>query len=353
MHRILAINLGSTSTKLAYYEDRECVYNTNIKHDIADLQKFSTIWEQYDYRYEAILREMRKIGIRVQDLSAVVTRGGHTIPIEGGVYRINEPMLAMSASEKYGNHATDLGLKLAYRMSKEGPVPLTVDPPTTDEFEPFARYTGLPEIKRRSSFHALNHRAVAKQYAKDIGRPYKELNLIGAHMGGGITVVVHRKGRMVDANNGILGDGPFSSNRVGTLPVGALMDMCYSGEYTRQELRRKLNGNGGLTAFLGEPDVLTVEKRIENGDQEAEEVLGAMCYQTAKEIASLAAVLKGKVDAIYFTGGVAYSERVTGWIRERVEFLAPVVIYPGEYEMRSLALSSLDALCGTEPIKEL
>lgn len=353
MHKILAINLGSTSTKLAYYEDTECVYTTNIKHDIADLKGFATIWAQYNYRYEAIMQEVQKIGVKAEELSAVVTRGGHTIPIEGGVYRVNESMLQMSASEKYGNHASDLGLMVVSEMAKFGPLPLTVDPPTTDEFEPFARYTGLPELQRRSAFHALNHRAVAKQYAKDIGKSYKDLNLIGAHMGGGITVAAHKKGRLVDANNGILGDGPFSSNRVGTLPVGALIDMCYSGDYTRQELRRRLNGNGGLMALLGETDVLTVEGMIDGGDKHAEEVLGAMCYQTAKEIASLAAVLKGDVDAIYFTGGVAYSKRVTDWIRGRVEFIAPIVIYPGEYEMRSLALTALDAICGNEPIKEL
>lgn len=354
MYKIVAINLGSTSTKLAYYEDEECIFKSNIEHKTEDLKNFSSIWEQYQFRYDDIMSVMKQREIKPSDLAAVVTRGGHTVPLTGGTYRVNKTMLDMSFSEKYGNHACDLGLKIAAALSeKYGPLPLTVDPPTTDEFEPLARYSGLTEFKRRSSFHALNHRAVAKQYARDVHIPYSVLNLIGVHMGGGITVACHKLGRLTDATNGLVGDGPFSTNRTGTIPAGSLMDLCFSGQYTHSELRKKLNGHGGLMAYLGESDVRKVEDRIRDGDTYAAEVLEAMCYQIGKEIAAMSSVLYGKVDAIYFTGGIAHSAKVTGWIKERVEHLAPIVIYPGEYEMQALALGAYDSLCGTESLKEL
>ena len=242
MYKIFAVNLGSTSTKAAYYEDDNCIFSLNIIHSSEEIKKFSSIWDQYQYRYDAILEVMTQHGINPKDLDAVVTRGGHTIPIVGGTYRINEKMLEMSASEKYGNHPTDLGLKIAYSFSLYGSLPMTVDPPTTDEFEPLARYSGVPEILRKSSFHALNHRAVARQYAKDIGRKYEELKLIGVHMGGGITATVHKYGKMVDANNGLLGDGPFSTNRAGTIPSGALIDMCSQVNILRRKSDRNLTG---------------------------------------------------------------------------------------------------------------
>lgn len=353
LFKILAINLGSTSTKFAYYENDQCVYKTTIEHKAEYVRQHPTIWDQYQFRMDDILAVLRQQDIKPSDLAAVVTRGGHTQPLVGGVYRINECMLEQSASGKWGTHACDLGLKIATGLSAQGPVPLTVDPPTTDEFEPFARYAGLKEISRRSSFHALNHRAVAKQYAKDAGKNYAELNLIGVHMGGGITLCCHKQGKMVDATNGLVGDGPFSTNRTGTIPAGSLLDMCFSGEYTRETLRRKLNGGGGLASYLGESDVKTIESRIGNGDAYAAEALEAMCYQVGKEVAAMSSVLKGRVDAIYLTGGVAHSKRVTGWIAERTAYLAPVVLYPGEYEMQSLALGAYDVLRGAEHVKEL
>ncbi|MDO4548876.1 MAG: butyrate kinase [Clostridia bacterium] len=353
-YEIVAINLGSTSTKVSYYRDETCVFSETIPHKAEQIRSFSSIWDQYDFRLEAIKRLLDQKEVDIKRLGAVVTRGGHTIPLEGGTYRINQAMLDMSRSEKYGNHATDLGLLIACALAGEGGgLPLTVDPPTTDEFEPLARYSGLMGISRRSSFHALNHRAVARQYARDTDRDYEKLNLIGIHMGGGITVVAHKRGRMVDANNGILGDGPFSTNRTGTLPTGPVIDMCFSGEYTREQIRRRLNGNGGLMSYLGEMDIRTIEKRIDEGDEKAREALEAMCYQTAKETAAMGAVLSGDVDAIYMTGGVANSARVTGLIRERVSFIAPVVIYPGEFEMQSLALNACEALKDPSRIKQL
>lgn len=351
--KIVAINLGSTSTKVAYYFNDTCEWKENIVHPAEELKGFATIWDQYDYRMEVITRFLKERGLQIEELDAVVSRGGHTRPIVGGVYRINEVMLADSASEKYGNHATDLGLRLAYGLSKQGPQAFTVDPPTTDEFEPLARYSGLPELPRRSSFHILNHRAVGKQYAADAGRNYADLNLVVAHMGGGITVAAHKLGKLVDANNGIDGDGPFSTNRCCSVPVGALVKMCFSGEYTHEQIRKKLNDNGGMMAYLGENDVKTVSERAAAGDETCAEVLDAMCYQTSKEIAACAAVLCGKVDAILLTGGIAYNQRIVSYIREHVEFIAPVMAYPGEYEMQSLGLNALAALRGEEEIKEM
>lgn len=352
-YKIVAINLGSTSTKIAYYLNDICQWKENVIHPAEEIKQFATIWDQYDYRMESITRFLDQRSIKIAELDAIVSRGGHTRPIIGGVYRINEAMLADSGSEKYGNHATDLGIKLAYGLSQQGPLAFTVDPPTTDEFEPLARYSGLPELPRRSSFHILNHRAVGKQYAKDIGKKYETLNLVVAHMGGGITVAAHKKGKLVDANNGIDGDGPFSTNRCCSVPVGALVKMCFSGEYTHEQIKKKLNGNGGMMAYLGENDVKTVSDRAVAGDPKCREVLDAMCYQTSKEIAACAAVLCGKVDAILLTGGIVNDQTIVAYIRDHVEFIAPVVAYPGEYEMQSLGLNALAALKGEEEIKEM
>lgn len=353
VYRILAINLGSTSTKIAYYENDGCRLSDNVVHSAEELRKFPTIWDQYDFRLQVVTDWLKSRGIAVEDLDAVVSRGGHTEPLTGGTYRINRKMLDESATGIYGRHATDIGIRVAATLARSGPVPLTVDPPVTDEFEPLARYSGLPEMPRRSSFHVLNQRSVGRQYASDTGRRYEELNLVVAHMGGGITVAAHKKGRLVDANNGIEGDGPFSTNRSGTLPVGALADMCFSGKYTREEVKRKLNGAGGLMAYLGENDVRTVADRADAGDAKCAEALDAMAYQTSKEIAACAAVLCGKVDAILLTGGVARCQRITSFITEHVSFIAPVVLYPGEYEMQALALNAYAALAGKQPIQEL
>ena len=352
-YKIVAINLGSTSTKFAYYIDEKCIAKENIPHPADDLKGFETLWEQEEYRRKAIEDCMTRHNIRVEELDAIVTRGGHTRPLVGGVYKVNDVMLQESGSMKFGTHVTDIGLRIVSELSARGPMALTVDPPTTDEFEPLARYSGLPEMPRRSSFHALNQRACGKQYAKDKGVEYKSLNLIVVHMGGGITVAAHRQGRMIDANNGLMGDGPFSTNRTGTLPVGDLVNACYSGEYTKQQMLKKINGMGGMMAYLGENDALTVENRADAGDKECDAVLSAMCYQVGREIGSCAAVLHGKVDAILITGGMANSKRLTDDIGEMVSFIAPVVVYPGEYEMQSLALTSLAMLRGQEELKEL
>lgn len=351
--KIVAINLGSTSTKVAYYLNETCVFKENIEHLVNEIKEFPNIWAQFEYRKQAIINFLKEKGIYLKDIDAVVTRGGHTEPIVGGTYRITQKMLDQSASEKYGNHATDLGLKLANDFSKSGPQAFTVDPPVTDEYEPLARYSGMPELERRSSFHVLNHRAVGMQYAKDQGLSYESLNLVVVHMGGGISVAIHKHGKLVDGNNAIDGDGAFSTNRCGTLPVGALVNMCYSGQYTLAEMKKKLNGNGGLVAYVGDSDVRTISERADAGDEKCAEALEAMCYQIAKEVGADATVVNGKVDAILLTGGIAHSDKIVKMIRDRVEFIAPVTAYPGEYEMQSLALNTLAVLRGEIEAREL
>lgn len=351
--KIIAINLGSTSTKIAYYEDNNCVWKENLSHPASEIKQYPTIWDQYDYRMEAITQFIEDRGIKIAGMDAVVSRGGHTEPIVGGVYRITPKMLEQSASGRYSNHACDLGLKIAYAFSAEGPQAFTVDTPTTDEFEPLARYSGLPQLPRRSSFHILNHRAVGMQYAKDAGKDYENINLVVVHMGGGISVAVHKNGKLVDANNALEGDGPFSTNRSGTVPVGALVDLCFSGEYTHQEVKKLINGNAGMMAYLGENDVKAVSEKAVAGDQECAEVIDAMSYQISKEIAACAAVVCGAVDAILLTGGIAYDQGITDYIKQHVEFIAPIKLYPGEYEMQSLGLNTLAALKGEKEIKEL
>lgn len=351
MKKIIVINLGSTSTKIAYFEDDKCVVKKTYDHDASEVRQFATIWEQKEYRNCIIESFMEEVGVKKEELAAFVTRGGHTEPVIGGVYRINQKMLEQSASEKYGNHISDLGLQLANEYSKYGAMPLTVDTPCTDEFEPLARYSGLKELPRVSRFHALNQKAAARKYAASIGKEYEDLNLIVCHMGGGSSVAAHKHGLMVDGPNGLDGDGPFSSNRSCGLPVGALIDMCYSGQYTRKEMRRKINGLGGLMSYIGETDV---RKIVENFDKEGyKEALDAMCYQTAKEIGAMATVLKGNVDAIIFTGGIAYSEYVMDNIKEYISYIAPIILEPGEFEMESLGTNAYLALIGKREIKEI
>lgn len=348
MYKIFVMNLGSTSTKVAYYEDGRCLWKENLEHPLEETRQFAEVLDQFDYRRNKITAYLKEKGVDYTQLDAVVSRGGHTRPIEGGTYEINKVMLDDVKSGQFGRHATDCGVLVAYSLASEiGALPLVVDPSVTDEFEPLARYTGLPEMQRRSSFHALNHRACAKQFAKDKGLEYEKLNLIVAHMGGGVTVSAHKQGRMIDANNGIMGDGPFSSNRTGTLPVGDLVDMCFSGEYTRQQVRKKLNGNGGMIAYVGESDMRTVENEALAGNRKYKECYDAMLYQVCKEIGSLGPVLFGKVDAILLTGGVIFSEYVQAFITERTCFIAPVHPYPGEFEMQALAAGAYGVLNGS------
>ncbi len=352
-YKILAINIGSTSTKLAYYENRECKIKTSLDHPVQELSAFDDLMEQDGYRRDAIVAFLKDQGINLSELDAISCRGGHTRPLEGGVYRINETMLEQQASGLYGRHASDVGTKIAYKMAKANNLlAVVVDPPVTDEFIAVARLSGHPELPRQSRFQALSHRATGKRYARDNGKKYEELNLVIAHIGGGITVAAHRQGKMIDATNGIDGDGPFSTNRTGGLPVGALIDLCFSGRYNYKDVKKMINGEGGLTAYLNENDVRTVEEKAATDDYFAL-CLEGMIYQTCKEIGAMTTVLEGKIDAIVITGGIAHSKKIVARIKDRVGFIAPITLYPGENEMDALALGALEAIRGNEPIKSL
>ena len=352
--KILAINIGSTSTKLAYFEDQNCIIKDSVTYNSDQLSGFATFWDQENLRAEGVETFIQENNIDLDELDAIAAWGGHTEPVEDGVYRINEDLLRQSRSEKYGNHPGDLAPRLAYRLANksEKAVALSIDPPTIDEFSPLARYTGLPEITRKSRMQSLNQKATARQYARDINKAYEDLNIIVINMGGGTSIVSHKHGKMVDANNGLDGDGPFATNRAGTLPAGDLIDLCFNGGYTRQEMRNKITGQGGLIAWTGSNDIRTIVEQIEQGNRKSEEVLDAMIYQICKEAGSQATVLDGKVDAILLTGGVAYSEYISSRLKNKLEWIAPVHVYAGELEMTSLGLMSYEALSGKREIKE-
>lgn len=353
MKKIFAINLGSTSTKVAYYEDENCLSADTITHPDETVSRYGSVFEQADMRKETILRYMDDHGINLWDLDAFVSRGGSTEPIAGGVYRINDDMLKQVESGAYGVHVCSVGCRIARDLTAGTDIiPLTVDTPSTDEFHPLARYSGLKEISRCSCFQALNHKAMAKNYAKGIGRDYCDLNLVVVMLGGGISVVAHEKGRMIDGPDALEGEGPFSNNRCGSLPVGSLVKLCYTAGYDLKGMMRHINGEAGLVSYLGTTDIREIEKRIGDGDEYAKEILEAMCYQTAKDIGAYATVLKGNVDAILLIGGMANSSFIVGNIEDRVRFIAPVVVMPGELEMESLCLSAYEALNGKEEIRD-
>lgn len=353
MRKIFAMNLGSTSTKVAYYEDETCIYKESISHNSEELKQYKTVFDQKEMRQQTILEYMKQHDIRLEELDALVSRGGQTEPVLGGVYEINQEYVDQAMSGNYGVHVCSVGSAIAYDLCKNSKMrALTVDTPSTDELEPLARYSGLKEIERVASLQTLNHKAMAKYYADSIGKDYRDLNLVVVMLGGGITVAAHQKGRIIDAPDGLEGDGPFSNNRCCSVPVGPLVKLCYSGKYDYKQMMKHINGEAGLLAYLQTTDIRDIQKRIQDGDDYAREVLEAMCYQTAKDIGGYATVLKGRVDAILLIGGMANSEFITSHIRERVEFIAPVVILPGEREMESLCLTSFEALEGKEEIKQ-
>lgn len=353
VYRILALNFGSTSSKLAYFENEELKIKETLEHSSADLSAFPDFWSQESYRTEVICRFLEENHIDKALIDVFVCWGGHCKPGKGGIYKITEEFLAQVKSGRYGHHPCDMAPFVAYKLAGQEKMAISVDPPTIDEFSVLARYTGIPEISRKSRMQTLNQKAVAKQYALDHGKRYEDCNLIVVHMGGGISVVVHEKGLMVDANNGLDGDGPFATNRAGTVPAGALIDLCYDSGLSKQEMKKKITGQAGLVAYLQENDVRKVEKRIAEGDEKAKEVYDAMLYQTAKQIAASSAVVCGKVDGILLTGGIAHSEYAKREITRRVSFIAPVEAYPGELEMQSLGAEALKAIRGEENVKEI
>lgn len=353
-YKVVAINLGSTSTKIAYFINDTCQISTSLSHDSKVLASFKDIWEQYDLRKEAILNFLKEQNISLSDLDAFSSRGGHCEPVVGGTYRINDAFRAQNRSGNYGVHVGNLGVEIAYELCQQSDhaIPVVTDLPTTDEFEPLARYSGLKEIPRESRFQALNHKAMARYYAESIGKNYEDLNLVVAMLGGGISVAAHKKGLMVDGPDALTGDGTFSNNRCCGLPVGSLIKLCYSGKYTEKEMLRHINGEAGLLSYLGTTDIRAIVDKAKAGDAQCAEVLAAMCYQTSKDIGAYATVLKGDVDAILLTGGMANSEYLTDLIKERVSFIAPVVILPGEREMESLCLNAYKAVSGQIELKE-
>ncbi|MDE5629206.1 MAG: butyrate kinase [Muribaculaceae bacterium] len=351
-YKILAINPGSTSTKIAVYTDDHPDFTLSIDHAPEDLAQFASVVEQYNWRKDLIETALADNGINIRDFSAIIGRGGIVSPIESGVYEVNDD-LVYDLQRARMQHASNLGGLIARDIADEiGVKAYIADPVVVDEMMPYARISGLPELPRESVFHALNQKAVARLFAKENGKNYEDLNLIVCHMGGGCTVSAHRRGRVVDTTNALDGCGPFSPERSGSLPPGPLIHLCFSGKYTEEELIKKVHGAGGLVAHLGTTSVPEVLDRIQNHDLHAMLVLRAMCYTICKEIGSMAVAMKGDVDAILLTGGIAHSKRVTDFIADHVAYIAPIYVYPGENELRALAGNALAVLRGERIPKE-
>ena len=350
--RILTINPGSISTKIGIFDHEISIFEKIIRHEAEKIHSFANIIDQYQFRKNAILETLDNEGINLSKLSAVCGRGGLLRPIEGGTYAVNDLMLKDLKSGYAGQHASNLGGIIAYEIASGLNIPAyIVDPVVVDELAPIARISGFSLIERKSIFHALNQKAVARRVAKELGREYSELNLIVAHMGGGITVGAHQQGRVVDVNNGLHGDGPFSPERAGTVPAGDLIALCFSGEHYREEIMKRLVGHGGLVGYLGTNDAIEVNNRIAAGDKKAELILDAMAYQVAKEIGSCSTVLTGRVDAIVLTGVLAYGTGFVKRISDRINWIADVIVHPGEDELQALAEGALRVLRGEEEVK--
>jgi len=349
----LVINPGSTSTKIGIFENLELIYEKTLRHSQKDLGNFKNIIEQLEFRKEIIDEAIKEKGIKRKDLDAVVGRGGLLKPMEGGTYKINDIMLKDLKEAKMGEHASNLGALIAYQISDEIGIPgFIVDPVVVDEMEELSRISGHPRFERLSIFHALNQKAVARKAAFEINKNYEDLNFIIAHLGGGISVGVHRKGKVIDVNNALNGEGPFSPERSGTLPAGALVKLCFSNQVTEKEANKMLKGNGGLIAYLGTNNAQKVSEMCDEGDKNAKIIYEAMAYQVSKEIGAGAAVLEGKVDGIVLTGGVAYDNKFINWIKSRVGFISRIFVYPGEDELKALAEGGLRVLKEEELAKE-
>lgn len=350
-YRVLAINPGSTSTKIAVYEEDQVLFEEVIRHSTEELGSFPDIYAQYDYRRDHVEQALVKHGFSVSDLDAVVGRGGALKPIAGGTYAVNDTMVDDLYHHVQTHHASNLGGLIAHGIAEPHGLPsFIVDPVCVDELEPIARISGWPEMPRSSIFHALNLKATARRAARDLGRTFEDVTLVMGHLGGGISFTVQQNGRMIDVVNPMDG-GAFSPERTGNLPLSPLVKLCYSGQYTYQEIMRKMIGLGGLTAHLGTGDAREVEGRIAAGDEQATLVYQAMAYQIAKELAAMTTVVNGQFDAIVLTGGLAYSRLLVDSIRARVAFLGKVLVYPGEDELMALSQGALRVLHGEEQAK--
>jgi butyrate kinase len=353
-HKILAINPGSTSTKIAVYHNAKPVFLKNILHDPKELSKYKRISDQYQFRKNIILKELKNSHLDIEDIEVIVGRGGLIHPIESGVYNINDRLRHDLLEGVMGEHASNLGGLIAIDIAKDLPncKAFIADPVVVDELQDVARIAGHPRFQRFSIFHALNQKATARAYSRLMNRKYEELNLVIAHLGGGVSVGAHRKGKVIDVNQALDGEGPFSPERSGTLPAGALVKLCYEGTLTLDEMKRMITGEGGYVAYLGTNSAYEVELLAQEGDEKASLIQDGMSYQIGKEIASMCAVLHGDVDAIILTGGISHNPMVVEYIKKMVSFIAPVVIYPGEDEMHALAMNGLMVLKGEIKPKE-
>jgi len=351
-YKLLIINPGSTSTKIGVYENEKEIFVETLRHSSDEIAKYDSIFEQKEFRKSVIMSVLKENNFDVNTLDAVVGRGGMLKPIPGGTYEVNEALLNDLKVGVQGEHASNLGGILANEIAKEvGGRAFIVDPVVVDELEPVARISGVPELPRKSKFHALNQKAVAKRFGKESKIGYENLNLIVVHMGGGVSVGAHKNGKVIDVNNALDGDGPFSPERSGAVPVGDLIKMCFSGEYTQEEVYKKIVGKGGYVAYLNTNDARDVLREKAEGNKFAELIYNAFIYQVAKSIGEMATVLKGKVDSIILTGGIAYSPIVVSDIKERVEWISNVAVYPGEDELLALAQGAIRVLNGEEEAK--
>ena len=345
---IVAINPGATSTKIAVTIQNKFVFLKNIRHEPEQLQVYERTADQLDFRMKLVLDEVRENHVPFEQIGLVIARGGLIYPIESGIFEVNDTMLADLEEGVMGDHASNLGGLIAHRLLDQFPNAraFIADPVVVDELQDVARISGHPEFHRISIFHALNQKSTARTYAHSRGMEYEDLNLIVAHLGSGISVGAHKKGRVIDVNNALNGEGPFGPERSGTLPAGELANYCFKEGVTLTEVERMLAGEGGIYAFMGYKDAQKLERGAREGDPKAKLIQNAMAYQISKEIGAMATVLGGEVHAILITGGIAHNPDVTGYIKERVGFIAPVFIYPGEDEMRALALNGSMLLNG-------
>lgn len=352
-YKLLIINPGSTSTKISVFEDEKEIFGETLRHSSEEIGKFKHIVDQQDFRTEIILKALKDNNIDIKELDAIVGRGGLLKPILSGTYKVNDVMLKDVKESVRGEHASNLGAIIANEIANSiGKSAYIVDPVVVDELDEIARLSGIPELPRKSIFHALNQKAVAKRYAKENSKNYEDVNVIVAHMGGGVSVGAHRKGKIVDVNNALDGEGAFSPERSGGVPSGDLARMCFSGKYTLDEILKKITGKGGFVAYLDTNDARVVETAALEGDPKAKLIHDAMGYQVSKDIGAAAAVLNGQVDAIILTGGMAYGKPMVNLIKEKVSFIAPITVYPGEDEMLALAQGVIRVLSGEEEAKE-
>ena len=353
VNNLLIINPGSTSTKIGVFEGEKELFQETLRHSSDEIAKYETIYDQLDFRKEIILKVLKDRNFDLKSLSAIVGRGGMLKPMESGTYRVNDAMLEDLKIGVQGQHASNLGGILANKIAEELNIPsFIVDPVVVDELEEIARVSGVPELPRVSKFHALNQKAVAKRYAKENGVKYSDLNLIVVHMGGGVSVGAHKNGRVIDVNNALDGDGPFSPERAGSVPVGDLIKMCYSGKYTEREVYEKIVGKGGYVAYLNTNDARDVDTLVFAGDEKGILYYNAFIYQVSKTIGEMATVLRGKVDRIIFTGGIAYSKEIIEEFRNTVGWISEFTVYPGEDELLALAQGAIRVLNGEEEAKE-